>query len=253
MAWLTGRRIYSAPNACWCREGGRRLPGCTRLSHRPPLARFIVPRGFPLLLTFLAISLARGQSPAPSNVADCRPCSFAPGAAFPAFSFTFDLKTSPEGRTVEAIDVARDAKLVQRLTVTGMAPVGAEEQFFFGGVDLNFDGLLDLMLITRKGVANAYAQYWLFDPKTSMYTLLGTYPVFRVDTGKRRLSTYERGGSGGLIHEAKEYAFLNGKLALMLDEKQTATAQPGIFRKVVRERIGGVMKTTGTETVRAPH
>ena len=252
MAWPTGRRICSAPNACWCREGACRLPGGMRLSHRPPLTGFLMPRWFPLLITVFAVSLACGQSPAPSNVADCRPCSFAPGGTFPAFSFTFALKTSPEGRTVEAIEVVRDSKPVQRLPVTGMAPVGNEEQFFFGGVDINFDGLLDLMLITRKGVANAYAQYWLFDPKTTMFTLLGTYPVFRVDAGKRRLGTYERGGSGGLIHESKEYAFLNGKLVLMLDEMQTATPQPGIFRKVVRERIGGVMKTIRTETVRPP-
>jgi hypothetical protein len=198
------------------------------------------------------MSLAWGQSPVPSSVADCRPCTFSPGGSFPASSFTFDLKTLPEGRSVEAIAVDRDSKPVQRLPVAGMEPVSKEEQFFFGGVDLNFDGLLDLMLITRKGVANAYAEYWLFDPKTAMFTALGTYPVFRVDARKHRLSTYERGGSGGLIHESKEYAFLDGKLVVMRQEKQDATREPGVFRKVVRERIDGVMKITKTETVRAP-
>jgi hypothetical protein len=153
---------------------------------------------------------------------------------------------------VEAIAVARDSKPIQRLPVAGMEPIGNEEQFFFGGVDLNFDGLLDLMLITRKGAANAYAEYWLFDSKTGMFTALGTYPVFRVDVQKHRLSTYERGGAGGLIHESKEYAFLDGKLALLRDEKQEATQQRGVFRKVVRERVGGVMKITKSETVRAP-
>jgi hypothetical protein len=133
-----------------------------------------------------------------------------------------------------------------------MAPIGKEQQFFFGGADINFDGLLDLMLITRKGVANAYAMYWLFDPKTGMFTELGTYPVFRIDTQKRRLSTYERGGSGGLIHESKEYAFLDGKLTLMREEKQEATQEPGVFRNIVRERVRGTMKTVKTETVRAP-
>src|ERR1035437_7077493 len=250
MAWQTGQRICSGPSAFWCPSSAQ---AAGRGSLRKSASGLVVPLGFLLLGTVFAVSLTWGQSPGPSNVGDCRPCSFSPGERFPAYSFTFDLKTVPEGRTVEAIGVARDSKPVQRLPVAGMAPVGKEEQFFFGGVDINFDGLLDLMLITRKGVANAYAQYWLFDPKTTMFTLLGTYPVFRVDAGERRLGSYERGGSGGLIHESKEYAFLDGKLVLMLDEMQTATPQPGIFRKVVRERIGGVMKTTGTETVRAPH
>jgi hypothetical protein len=134
----------------------------------------------------------------------------------------------------------------------GMEPISKDEQFFFGGVDINFDGLLDLMLITRRGVANAYAEYWLFDAKTGMFTALGTYPVFRIDSQKGRLSTYERGGSAGMIHESKEYAFLDGKLTLMRDEKQEATKQPGIFRQVIRERVNGVMKITTAKTIRAP-
>jgi hypothetical protein len=233
MAWRTGQRICSAPNAFWC------------LSRAAALKVL-------LLDAVLAVSLMWGQSPGPSNVGECRPCSFSPGGSLPAYSFTFDLKTVPEGRAVVAIAVDRDSKPVQRLPVAGMEPIGAEEQFFFGGVDLNFDGLLDLMLITRKGVANAYAEYWLFDSKTAMFTALGTYPVFRVDVQNRRLTTYERGGSAGLIYEAKEYAFLEGKLTLVRDEKQNATQQRGVFRKVVRERIGGVMKATKSETVRAP-
>ena len=98
----------------------------------------------------------------------------------------------------------------------------------------------------------AYAAYWLFDPKTRMFTSLGTYPVFRVDAQKSRLLTYERGGSGGMIHESKEYAFEKGKLTLMKDEKQDATARPDVFRKVIRERVKGVMKTVKTETVHPP-
>jgi len=132
-----------------------------------------------------------------------------------------------------------------------MAPVGTSEDFFFGGVDIDFDGLLDLMLIVRRGVANAYAAYWLFDPQQGKFTALGTYPVFRVDAGKRQLSTYERGGSAGLIHDSKIYVFLNRKLTVLREEKQEATQQAGVFRKVVRQRVDGVMKVIHTEIVRA--
>jgi hypothetical protein len=170
----------------------------------------------------------------------------------PPYSFTFDLAKTGVQRAVQAIDVGRDSQPVQRLPVSGMTPIGENEEFFFGGVDVNFDGLLDLMLITRRGVANSYAAYWLFNPKSGTYTSLGTYPVFRVDAQKRHLLTYERGGWGGLIYEAREYEFLKGKLTLMRDEKQDATSQPGVFRKVVRERAGGILKIVKTETVRAP-
>ena len=226
MDWRIGQHTFSAPGASWC----------TKL----------------IFLTLVSASAAWGQAPVPSNVRDCRPCTFSPGAKIPTYSFTFELKTAGRERSVQAIEVVnQSSKTAQRLPVTGMEPVGQEDDFFFGGVDINFDGLSDLMLITRRGVANAYAAYWLFDPKASAFTSFGTYPVFRVDSSKKRLMSYERGGSAGMIYESKEFAFVDGKLTLMREEKQDATKQPGVFRKVVRERAGGVMKVVKTETVQA--
>ena len=217
MAWRIGRLTCGAPSVfCW--------------------------------LNLVSISLW-GQPSEPGNVPDCRPCSFSPGGQFPVYQFTFVLN---QDRIVTAIEVTQDSQFIQRLPVTGMEPTGAKEDFFFGGVDINFDGLLDLMLIVRRGVANAYAAYWLFDPQQGKFTALGTYPVFRVDAGKRQLSTYERGGSAGLIHDSKEYAFVDGKLTVMREEKQEATRQAGVFRNVVRQRVNGVMKVLKTEMVKAP-
>jgi hypothetical protein len=197
-------------------------------------------------------AFARAQSAAPAYVGDCRPCAFSPGDKIAPYSFTFDLARTGTQRTVRAIDVSRNSQPVQRLAVPEGEPVEENGEFFFGGVDVNFDGLLDLMLVTSRGVANTYAAYWLFDAKSGTYSFLGTYPEFRVDTQKRRLLTYERGGWGGLIHEAREYEFLQGKLSLMREEKQDATSTPGMFRKVIRERSRGVLRTVKTETLRAP-
>lgn len=235
MAWTIGKSIWRARNA-FC---------CLNLA----------------FLMLMTASASRGQtsgassapSAGPSEVRDCRPCSFSPGDGFPKYSFTFDLKTVGDERTVEAIEVTGDgANPTQRLPVTGMHPVGKDETFFFGGQDINFDGLLDLMIITQRGGANATAAYWLFNPKTKTFESLGTYPVLTVDTEKKRLKNYIRGGSAGLVYEAREYSFVDQKLTLMREEKEHATSQPDAFRKVIRERVGGVMKVIKTETVRAP-
>src|SRR5262249_27748415 len=191
---------------------------------------------FSVVFVSLVSISAPGQAPA--DVHDCRPCTFSPGPSTPAYSFTFDLKSEGKQRSVQAIQAINlSSKASQKLPVSGMVPVGQEENFFFGGVDINFDGFLDLMLITRRGTANAYAAYWLFDSKTGTFKSLGTYPVFRVDHAKKQLSTYERGGSGGLIYASKVYQFSNGKLTLMRDEKQDALKQGNAFRKTVRERV----------------
>ena len=227
MAWRIDQHTCNARSASWC----------------PKL----------VLLVVLSVCSAWGQAPAPANVRDCHPCTFSPGRQLPSYSFTFDFKTAAGERAVQSIQVLNEGtKAAQRLPVTEMEPVGLEEDLFFGGVDINFDGLSDLMLITRRGVANAYAAYWLFDPKTGTFTALGTYPIFRVDSSRKRLTTYERGGSGGLIYESKEFAFVDGKLTLMRDEKQEATKRPSDFRKVIRQRVDGVMTVIKTEIVRAP-
>ena len=251
MGYPIGRRIYGEPSVFFRPREPRKAmrSGCGASA---PAEGRIVPL---LLLGAAAVLLAPfalGQSASPSYVDNCQPCTVPVGGTAGVYSFTFALKSGPEGRIVEAIDVAKDSKLLQHLHVTGMEPLDEGDQFFFGGVDLNFDGLADLMLMVRKGAANAYAMYWLFDAKTGTFIELGTYPMFQVDAKTHRLSTYERGGAAGLIHESKEYAFEDGKLVLMRDEKQSATGQPGVFRKVVRERKGGTMEIVENKTVHGP-
>jgi hypothetical protein len=204
------------------------------------------------ILVLWGVASGKCQTPGPSNVRDCRPCSFSPGDGFPPYSFTFDLKTEGDERTVEAIEVTSEGSHIQRLPVTGMHPIGMDEDFFFGGQDINFDGLLDLILITQRGGANADAEYWLFNPQTKSFESLGNYPIFTVDAEKKRLNNYVRGGLAGLIYESREYAFVDKKLTLMREEKQQATKDPHVFLKVVRERVGGVMKVVKTEKVQAP-
>jgi hypothetical protein len=198
--------------------------------------------------------LAWSLNAAPGEVNDCRPCTFTPGPNLPAYRFEFQLKSSAEGRSVESISVTRagPASPVQNLPVGNFSPLAEDQPFFFGGEDINGDGYLDLLLITRRGAANAYADYWLFQPAAGTYAYLGNYPVFRIDAPRHRLLTYERGGMGGMIFESREYAFQGSRIVLMQSVKQEATPRPGVFRKVTRERVGGILKIVRAQTVKAP-
>jgi hypothetical protein len=174
-----------------------------------------------------------------------------PGGQAPKYSATFVMKKSEDGRSVIAIDMLNLAtKTTQRLPVKGMEPVDEEEEIVFGGRDINFDGYLDIQLVLRSGGANASVLYWLFNPQTGTYRELGIYPEFHVDTAKKLLSTYVRGGFAGLQYDSKQYAFIDGKLTLMRDEKQEPVGQEGNFRKVVSERRNGVMTVVTNTTER---
>jgi len=228
MAWETEERGLTAPSA-----GYRRLLAAS------------------LLLVFTGAAWC--QAP-PADVRDCQPCSFQPSPSRRPYFFTFEVKTTRDGRAVQAISVGdgNGVEPLQRLVVKDMMPIAEGESFFFGGVDLDQDGFLDLMLITNRGIANAYADYWLFEPTSGRYKYLGKFPVFRVNAESRRLLTYERGGEAGLIFESREYEFSDGRILLVKSEKQDATAHPGIFKKVTRERINGAMQIVRVEKVKAP-
>jgi hypothetical protein len=199
--------------------------------------------GVSLLLTAQALSLD-GQS-------DCQPCTIRITPEGAEYSFFFHTQVRADGRrAVQSIRVMQGSAEVQELKVHSMMGVPARKNFFFRGVDINFDGFQDLEFITSQGVANAHADYWVFTPAAKKFSYLGNYSVFTIETDTHRLKTYERGGYGGMVYESDEYAFADGKLLLMRSEKQEATTQPNVFRQVIRERVKGVLKVTHRSTVK---
>lgn len=208
-----------------------------------------------LALVALAVLLGTGQAPdaaAPAPVDTCDPCKVSVTDGGPVFEAHFLLVKSPEGRVVRRIGLAREGKQVGELTVPDMSPHADGEPFVFGGVDINFDGNRDLMLVLEKGTANATAQYWLYEPATQEFRNAGAHPVFTIDAARKRLKTYERGGSGGLIYTAREYEFQGPKLVLMREETQRPTRNPNRFQHVIRERRKGAMVTSKQETIPVP-
>ena len=90
---------------------------------------------------------------------------------------------------MKAIVFERGGHTVQRLNVASMTPLAQDESFFFGGQEINFDGWLDLLLMTEQGSANAKAEYWVYDPAADRFRDLGEFPMFSVEAVHKRLST----------------------------------------------------------------
>jgi hypothetical protein len=133
-----------------------------------------------------------------------------------------------------------------------MMPVRQNEEFFIGTVDINFDGYNDLLLATSRGAANTYADYWLFVPSTQEFSYLGNYPIFTVKPDHRQLSTYERGGDGGMIYQANDYRFIDDVLTLVASEKQERIDRKGTYRKSVFRLRDGKLHLVKRELIKAP-
>jgi hypothetical protein len=195
-----------------------------------------------------AASAPAGVLTEPSPVADCRPCEIDGGKAG-RWTATFDTVEADGERVIRSIRLRKGNAKELVLAVNDMTPVPKGETFFFGPVDINFDGCQDLMVLVNEGVANEYAEYWVFDGKRSTWVPAGRYPVFKVDGENKRLSTFERGGYGGRIYERNEFTSEGLKPVLVRSEKQTLLRAPDQFRRIVSERINGRMRVVRQRTV----
>jgi hypothetical protein len=137
-------------------------------------------------------TLAVRPQAGPRYVERCDSCTIVLRDGTPPADFR--LETVPQGRMVKTIVFERADHTVQKLDVPSMTPLASDESFFFGGQDINFDGWLDLVLMTQQGSVNAKAEYWVYDPAVDQFRDLGEFPMFRVDTAQKRLSTYVSNG-----------------------------------------------------------
>ena len=189
----------------------------------------------------------------PQYVERCDPCTIVLHDGTPPADFRFELERVPQGRVVKAMVFERGGHTVQKLDVASMTPRAQDEFFFFGGQDINFDGWLDLLLMTEQGSANAKAEYWVYDPAADRFRDLGEFPMFRVDAVHKRLSTYVSNGPAGLDFEKRDYAFEGNDLILMSEETQMASpGRPGWYVHTVRRRKDGKLVLVLRQTVKQP-
>ena len=113
-------------------------------------------------------------------------------------------------------------------------------EIYFG--DINFDDYTDFWLVTSKGVANSYAEYWVYEKSQGHYLHLGNYPWLSARPASKTLQSYERGGNGGMNYTIKDYIVKDNQLQVTREEIQTHDAASNKTSKQVRVLVDGELK-----------
>jgi hypothetical protein len=208
---------------------------------------------YTLAAAFAVQTLTSATLAGPQYVERCDPCSIILHDGTPPADFRFELETVPQGRVVKVIIFERGGHTIQKLDVSSMTPLAQDESFFFGGQDINFDGWLDLVLMTKQGSANAKAEYWLYDPSADRFRDLGEFPMFRVDAFHHRLTTYVSNGPAGLDFEKRDYAFEGNHLVVMSEEtRKPSPSRPGWYVHTIRRLKNGKLVVVLRQSVKQP-
>jgi hypothetical protein len=216
----------------------------------------VLTRFFLIIAVFLSYGLAdagtTGGAKNPLSSSSSPPRIFKIAEELPNFLIRLQIKELPNNRKIIKellVTKVGEPNWAESLSVNDMEPIKKDKDFFIGTADINSDGFNDLYLVTNNGVANAYADYWIYDPVGKDFIYVGNFPVLSIDTPKRLLSSYERGGNGGMIYESKRYQFIDGKLEIIEVEKQEASQAYGIYLKQIFRRKGGRLILINSQNV----
>ncbi|HUK31144.1 MAG TPA: hypothetical protein VLV89_08520 [Candidatus Acidoferrum sp.] len=127
-------------------------------------------------------------------------------------------------------------------------PAGAD---WFRAEDFNFDGYLDIYLVTNWGATgNQYGCVWLFNPAARRFDYnkeFSDLPRFWLDPESKTIFTFDKGGAAGAVHFAKKYKVEGNRPVLIWSENQDWDWERKEFHCVVQELHGKKMVTVRDE------
>lgn len=98
----------------------------------------------------------------------------------------------------------------------------------FAFQDINFDGSNDISFVSIRGAANAWSDYYVYDPAQKHWHLveeLRDYPNISLDEKNHTLSFYNKGGFAGAWYESGTLDWERGKPVLIRKEEQTSDGE----------------------------
>jgi hypothetical protein len=180
----------------------------------------------------------------------CAPCEF---QASPTLRFAVTFEPDAQN-TVSRIEVrplagGQAAPQVLEIKDYGRSFSGA---FALVGMDLDFDGILDLAFGPITDTPNEMLNYWRVDPQGNRLEALGVFANLQVDAATRSLRSHEKGGHAGLLFESRTYRWQNHQL--MLIEAVSQTQEPGqaAYRETTTTYEAGRAVAVKTRRVPAP-
>jgi hypothetical protein len=160
----------------------------------------------------------------------------------------------------EVFDPAAAARPRQVLALPVNEPPRRYSEFL-GAVDLNADGWMDLMLMSWWGATgNTGYEVFIYDPAARRFTrsqVLSAQSNPEPIGGRPCVRTHSVGGMAGMIRDEDEFcwrgrAWVHVRSESQVWDRERSTDSIYVFRRTIRERRNGRLRTVRVQTVREP-
>ena len=149
-------------------------------------------------------------------------------------------------RKIKIYEEQKEEKLIQEINSFGDS--NAPDYIENAGVefvDANFDGYLDLQVLTGMGVGPVVSySYWLWDKDKLKFMSdqeLSGMPSPKFDKLNKTITSEITSGAGA-HYEERVYKFLDGKLTLIKETIRTVDFEKNLFILTVKELVNNEMK-----------
>jgi hypothetical protein len=129
------------------------------------------------------------------------------------------------------------------------APPRGED--WFRTVDFNFDGYLDIYVLTNWGATgNSQGCIWIYNPAAKRFDYSAEFSdlgTFTLDPAHKTIITWANGGMAGAVHSAEKYKVQGNRPMLVYLETQEWDQEKKQFHCTVKELRGSEMVATHDE------
>ena len=197
-----------------------------------------------LLIFFLSLAINSQARPAGQSTANKREVTIKGKAHADLPNYSFRLIEGDTGEARIEIRNEQSDKIIQVLKSFDLESVSLLNPDDFKLEDVNFDGYLDLELLSSRGTAGEEYNFWLFNKTSGKFVFNKKLSELQNPRFNHKTKTIKAVGIIGRLGDdyVKDfYQFENGKLVMVREVTQTLLEKKDLFLREIYVRKNGRM------------
>ncbi len=108
-------------------------------------------------------------------------------------------KVAIDEKILQRIDVEKHGKKFS-INISKDTSILDGDKGYISFADINFDSIPDISITTSFGLANLYMDYWVYDSVNHVYSYVGNFSSFKINSKNKTLSNIAKSSAAEYIN-----------------------------------------------------